>query len=247
LGGSDKLEMPSPRIDDVEGVFHPGAEILIKGAGFGAGTGAASLVLRSPAFGDRVVTITPAEWRATYVYGTIADVTGVPDVLGTVQVVTRDGRASNLLPVSFTARRDWIQLPATDVDGDCSRTSDRDYCQGKGARITECWGPGETTYPGLAEVDSFYAEHASHACTSCNWGTDRFGGTLKNGWTFADMGSWSASHSTSLGSGSVEEPKGFTAGSATAAIEVQWKAGYCSWVRYGVSLYITGPAGVPSK
>jgi hypothetical protein len=241
--------IPPPTIDDIDGTIQPGAEILIKGSGFGAAAGTAALILRNPVFGDKVVAIRPAEWKNTYLHGTVADVIGLPDGLGTIQVVTPDGRASNLFSVSFRARRAWIKLPARDIDGDCSRTSAKDFCQGKGERITECWGPG-IKFPGPghdADSSSFYAEHASHSCTRCDGGADRFGATLKNGWTFADMGWWWNMPSTRLGRSSLEEPKGFVTGATAASLEVQWKTGSCSWVQYGVDLHITGPDGVPYR
>jgi hypothetical protein len=252
-GGKYKREpiagIPSPRIDDIDGTIQPGAEILIKGSGFGVATGTAALILRNPVFGDKVVVIRPAEWKDTYLHGTVADVIGLPDGLGSIQVVTQDGRASNLFFVSFRARRAWIKLPARDIDGDCSRTSAKDFCQGKGERITECWGPG-IKFPGPgddADPSSFYAEHASHSCTRCDAGADRFGATLKNGWTFADMGWWWNTPSTRVGRAALEEPKGFLTGATAASLEVQWKTGNCAWVQYGVDLHITGPEGVPYR
>jgi hypothetical protein len=231
-------------IDNVVGAIEPETDVVIEGTGFSGAPGTAALMLKSPAIGEKSYALTVVEWNSKYIYGTLPKITGVPDMLGTIQVVTKDGRASAFYSVAFTAAREYIKLPAKDVGGDCSRTSDEDFCQGKGTRITECWGPGPDTFGTALPDSSYYAEHSTHECVSCNSGTDSFGVTLKNGWVFDYTGGESVAHrkaSVNLSSAAV------TSGATSAVVNMPWSTGYCAWVSYWLDFHVTGPAGVSYK
>lgn len=239
----DTLVIVPPKIDDVMGTIEPGAELVIKGTGFGSAVGVASLIFKSPTFGDKTVTVKPLEWKNKYVHGVVPDVSGFPDMLATVQVVTKDGRASELFPVTFKARRVVLTLGADDIAPDCAHTSKGDVCQGKGSRF-QC-GPPSVDTSGLVAGDTINAEHHSGMCVSCYWGDDHYAVTLKNGWVFHDWGWWWHTH----GSTDLDRvpPVGFTLGATSATFKIHWGTGYCAWVRYGITLLIFGPEGVPFK
>ncbi len=209
---------PQPKIERLSwSSASPGSRVAVSGSGFGATPGRLFL-----AIGSAGIDLIDLDWHDTYVIGWVPpDLTGWPDITMTVYVRTQGGQLSNGRDISFHATRVYIELPPRAAQVVACSTN---------ASVNDCawlYGP-------------MYARHWESFLG--HGGTDVYSATLKNGWVFADMRFSTSALGFMVGDWATV--KGFSKGSASATLVVEWGTSFMGGISYGIRLFIEGPKGV---
>ena len=255
---------------DSGSVVSPGGKVILQGARFNSSDGnpgqivlklgnrfpmtvinlgnTGPSVYRQP-YVERQLTV--LGWADGHVFGQIpADISGVTDGPATLEIWRSDGSKSTPLIVHFTAARDLVVLPISDVTmKSCANTADGNLC--------DQWSDSsQLSIPAHAGFGAFsiFGQHAmfipSKTQTQAK-GTDTYSFSLKNGWRLDDSyqfenGIW---NNYVCQSDSPNEdfrnskPNSYMPTSSD--VTVDWMAG-CD-LQYSISLHVTGPKGVPWK
>lgn len=222
---------PAPRITEVRETATPSGELLVVGEDFGAAAGQLLLLL-----GAREYPLDIMEWWDSGAIGRVpGDITGVPDSLAAIRVVTRDRRRSNLFEVQFVARREVRLLPSRSLSGTCSPGSDHNDC----FQLTPDW-----------TVAAYHWNHQSlFYCFDGDSGADAYSISLRNGWVVHSVEDPWVYHGTGRAQfGRVGGLSGVPLrGSNRMYFSVAWSngCGLDDGVFYVVSILIAGPEGLP--
>ncbi len=158
-------------------VISPGGGVIVQGLSFGKEPGKLLLRLHHEA---SLTSLGGLTWSSRTVSGTIdPNITGVPDQPAYLHVIRADGKRSNEVPVTFTARHEVQLLPSSDVQVTCSRNADMS---------NECFPPDGWPFDG-----TFFAYHSSYTCVfdlcgDLEHGADVVRVHLLNGWVYHSHG-----------------------------------------------------------
>ena len=158
-------------------VISPGGGVIVQGQSFGREPGKLLLRLHHEA---SLTSLGALTWATRTVSGTIdPNITGVPDQPAYLHVLRADGKRSNEVPVTFTARHEVQLLPSSDVQVTCSRNADMS---------NDCFPPDGSPYDG-----TFFASHYSYTCVfelcgDLDYGADVVRVHLLNGWVYHSHG-----------------------------------------------------------
>jgi hypothetical protein len=244
---------------DLNSVFTPGGQFVLQGTNFNSADGQpGSIVLkignkpgvtvihlgqqfyREP-YVERQTTV--LGWADSHVFGRIpADISGVTDGVATLEIQRHDGWKSAPFVIHFKATKDLQILPMTDVTvKTCATQGDTNLCNN--------WSDSsQLSIPANVQpTPSLYGSHALFIPTTSNdaiSGQDVFTLNLQNGWAF-DNSYWKNGIYTSGACYDHLAGVDLPSPSVPNRTVVSWNT-TCN-VQYHVSLYITGPKGVPWK
>lgn len=198
-------------------VIRPRGGVILQGTHFMDQPGELLLLGNFP---GGQLSLTDLQWRDTDAAGVIPDVTAVPDQDASLQIITRRGTRSNVLPVKFEANREVALLPHSALKVI--------YFDEHG------WG---------SDSDS-YTLDASHfgglGDFSSGDGHDVYQCTLLNGWVFSHY-EWGTRDGVNGGPfGQSSDP----VGSSSFTIDVHWFYDVLGSANYQLKIFVVGPAGI---
>jgi hypothetical protein len=226
---------PVPHITSLSvNLGQPGDPVVISGSGFGNPTGTVQFI----GSGGSIIAAGSSAWIDTQILTNVPALTGVQSFTGYFQVTPtcQQGTStqnSNVQSFQFSPEPDTMQLPISPSNatwGDF--TCGVDSC-GSGAGGMWC------AWPQACDV-------VIAGFITGKRGADQFfqGYQLKNGWTLASVDFATQPVNTSANGCSIGS--GGTIGSASPFVDVAcWVTPNYGVTGYTLSLYITGPTGVP--
>lgn len=204
-------------------VVQPKGGVIVQGIAFGAQAG--KFLLRG-AFPGGALELVDLQWGESFAAGVIPWITGVQDQDAFLQIVTKEGRTSNLFPVRFTAAREVRLLQGdalTPVRCGDEGGSDSCYIGGAADPFTVAGFHFAVIWPGSAS------------------GQDVYQCTLANGWVF-DHYEWNAQNGIQGGPfGQAPDPDGQSA----FTVDISWFYDVFGSSNYELSIFVVGPFGVP--
>ena len=224
FGGITGPLTPGPAITSVFpfSVIRPGGGVIVLGTNFRDTPG---LFLLKGNFPGGQVNLTDLQWGDTFAGGVIPQVTGAPDQQASLQIVTFDGKSSNLWPVEFTATRQVVLLPGN---------------------VLTLIGCGSSGFGGIDNCLDFGPPHTiegfhSSTVDSSADGQDVYQCELQNGWVF-DHYAWGVQDGVN---GGPFGPEPDPVGKSSFTIDVHWFFDVFSSAYYELSIFVVGPVGVP--
>jgi hypothetical protein len=187
-GGGEKpetaevCEKPIVKALLVGGKVKPGDSIIIGGCGFGASLGQAFLV---GDFAGGKAQLIVDSWSDTGIGARVPEgLSGAPDQLAGVQVVTKAGAKSNKdKTLAFEARRERKMITASDTDYECTTSEGADY-------VHYCKTGGQL-YGSAPCGNTVCQQHKSRPFPAGPFnGKDDFVLHLKNGYEYAAVEFW---------------------------------------------------------
>jgi hypothetical protein len=257
---------------DSASVVSPGGKVVLQGANFNSADGTpGQIVLKlgskvpmtiiylgntgpsvyHQSYVERQLTV--LGWADAHVFGQIpADISGVIDGNATFEVWRSDGAKSGPVTAHFTAARDLVILPLSDVVmKSCVNTADSNLCN----QWSDSSQLSIPAHAGFNPMFSIFGQHTMFIPNQTQYqatGIDTYSFDLKNGWTLDDSyqfenGNWSnhACKSDFLSNEDFRNSKPNSDTPISSDVRLWWIAG-CN-LEYSVALHITGPKGVPWK
>jgi hypothetical protein len=225
----------------VGGKVKPGSAIIIGGCGFGASLGKVQLFGQFP--GGRAQ-LNVDSWSDSGIGVFVPqDLSGGPDQIARVQVITKAGSKSNAdRTVTFETRRERRMITASDTDYECKSADGPDY--------EHVCKSGNQGYSGSPCGNTVCQLHKSRPVLSGPFaGRDEFVLHLKNGYEYVDHEFWpnaGADFAFPVTPLVGPRPKLEVVKTGTdAKLRVKWVAPRpTGWVEYKLKIFVEGPAGV---
>lgn len=242
-------------------VISPGGKVVLDGVNFNSADGTPGQIVLTIGVARGVAVIRLADngfrqpymqlqltvlnWADGAVLGQIpGNIAGVMDGTATLAVWRSDGVKSDPVSVKFTAARDLVVLPMSDVTvKSCSSKGDANLCnhQSDSAQLS--------LPANLSPIPTLYGTHVEFLKPQnpIPGGYDVFTFSLQNGWVldnsyqFENGYAYSAACTGDFANEDLDVPSPGTNGQVVMSTNVS-----CG-PQYKVSLHITGPKGVPWK
>jgi len=234
----------TPYITGGLGTAEPGHGVMVFGCGFGAQLGKAELLGDFTGYNgsSSSALLTVTSWGDKGIGLVIPDMAGVYDQTVSIRITTAAGYQVVTAPMQFTALRETVHLTLLDFQSTCgAHWTDDNTClttQPPVCNSTVC-----AFHKQLPNIPGFQSP------------TDEYTILLNKGWvyeSYALSGLDSGGDLPALLGGCFD--LGTPARPSLAAIDpsklsisvTTWSTGSCSWGRYNLDVWVTGPKGTPT-